>query len=184
MRAGGNTIFYAPQKRYLAISYNTMTMSRRSYLLITVIFFLGMTACQQASSKQVPVDLLGHGIPLKIMAPEDVEVSSSDLGIMKDVTIKNDNGYSIQIFESEATTLDVKKVLAKIKADITSSKFFSSISSDKDDGFIFEKKIDEDYITYDFRQVIINGDKQYVIQAGLSMQHTLEQVEQMYTSVQ
>ena len=151
-------------------------------LMMLVVFTL-LCSCKDATPVLPTLDLLSHGLPLKVKAPENVEVASSDLGIMKDVRIKNDEGYSVQIFESEATTLVIKDITAKIKADIEASLFFSKIMREEEDGFIFEKKIDESYITYDFRRVQVVGDKQYVIQAGLSSQHSLEDVEVMYASV-
>jgi len=148
-----------------------------------VVVFIIISSCKPSGPELAPLNLLAQGIPLKIQAPADVAVASSDLGILKDVTIKNDQGYSIQIFESEATTFNNKDIANKMLSDIQSSKFFSKMIRQEDGGFIFEKKIDENYITYDFRQIKIIGDKQYVIQAGMSGQHSLEQVEVMYASV-
>jgi len=158
-------------------------MSRVPHSLLLLFFLMCLGACKPTTSDLAPVDLLTQGIPLKINAPTDVEVASSDLGILKDVTVKNEEGYSIQIFESEASSLDIAKIMGKMKGDIEASKFFSSMIRQEEGGFIFEKKIDENYITYDFRQVKIIGDKQYVIQAGMSGQHSLEQIEEMYDSI-
>ena len=154
---------------------------RPVYCFALLIAFI---ACKPSGSPHKPLDLLSEGLPLKINAPEDVEVSSSDLGIMKDVTIKNESGYSIQIFESEANQLDVAKVIERLKSEIEGSKYFSKIISEDESGFMFEKKVDENYINYDFRHVKIRGDKQYVIQSGMSSQHTLDQIKSMYKSVQ
>ncbi len=153
----------------------------RFFVFLALISLL--CSCKGAEPELPTLDLLSQGLPLKIKAPENVEVASSDLGIMKDVTVKNDEGYSIQIFESEATTLVIKDIKDQIKIDIEESLFFSKMIREEDEGFIFEKKIDENYITYDFRRVRVAGDKQYVIQAGLSSQHSLENVEVMYASV-
>jgi len=153
----------------------------RSLVILVLIALL--CSCKEAKPVLPTLDLLSQGLPLKIKAPEDVVVASSDLGIMKDVTVKNEEGFSIQIFESEATTLIIKDITQKIKADIEASLFFSKMVKEEEGGFIFEKKIDENYITYDFRRVQVVGDKQYVIQAGLSTQHSLENVEVMYASV-
>jgi len=156
----------------------------RFILLFSLATALLILSCKEAAPKGERVNLLTEGIPLNILAPTDVVVTSSDLGILKDVTIKNKGDYSIQIFESEASSLDVSPIIDKMKGDIESSQFFSNLVSEKEDGFIFEKKIDEDYVTYDFRRVKVIGAKQYVIQAGMSSQHTLESIEEMYNSVQ
>ena len=106
------------------------------------------------------------------------------MGIIKDVTDKNKEGYSIPSFESEAKSLPVGSLLGGLKTQIEASKYFSKILTEDESGFIFEKKVDENYINYDFRHIKIRGDKQYVIQAGLSNQYTKDQVEIMYRSVQ
>lgn len=134
--------------------------------------------------KLEPLDLLNHGLPLKIMAPEGVVIKMDDLGIMKDMTIKNDLGFSLQIFESETTVLDPQKVKEQILEEVKSRPFFSKLISEDAHGFVFEKKIDEDYVNFDFRVVKVRGDKQYVIQAGLSQQYSLDEVKIMYKAVQ
>ena len=141
-------------------------------------------ACKEQGPELESLDLLSQGLPLKISAPADVEIVASDLGIIKDVTVKNDSGYSIQIFESEARILDPKSVKSTLESEVSNSPYFSKIIQSDDHGFIFEKKVDENYINYDFRTVKVRGDKQYVIQAGLSQQYTLDQVKIMYQSVQ
>lgn len=140
-------------------------------------------SCGPTGPKLVPLDLLSEGIPLKINAPKDVEVVASDLGIIKDVTIKNGDGYNIQIIETEANALDAKVIAESIKAEIQSSKFFDSLILEEGDGFIYKKVIDENYVNYDFRHVKVRGDKQYVIQSGLSTQYTEDQIRIMYNSV-
>lgn len=153
-------------------------------LAIIAIILCTFISCKEQGPALEPLDLLSQGLPLKISAPADVEIVASDLGIIKDVTVKNDAGYSIQIFESEARILSPQTVSNNLKEEISNSLYFSKIMEEFDDGFIFEKKIDENYINYDFRHVKIRGDKQYVIQAGLSQQYTLDQVKVMYHSVQ
>jgi len=79
----------------------------RSLVILVLIALL--CSCKEAKPVLPTLDLLSQGLPLKIKAPEDVVVASSDLGIMKDVTVKNEEGFSIQIFESEATTLHLRE---------------------------------------------------------------------------
>ena len=152
---------------------------------IVSLFFvcLFIFSCAPKGPKLSPLDLLSEGIPLKINTPVDVEIVATDLGIMKDVTVKNEEGYNIQIIETSAEELSAKTVIDGIKSEIKASQFFSEIISEEADGFIYKKVIDEDYINYDFRHVKIRGDKQYVIQAGLSTQYTQEEITVMYNSV-
>jgi len=156
----------------------------RAYILLAILVVMTTLGCKNPTANLQPLDLLEHGLPLKILTPIGVETTVNDLGILKDVTIKNDDGYSIQIFESEAKQLNASSVAAGLKAEIEASEFFSKMIEEDETGFIYEKKIDESYINYDFRHVKIYGDKQYVIRTGLSKQYTLDQVEMMYQSVQ
>ncbi len=149
------------------------------FLLLTLSL-----SCEPKGPELTPLDLLSQGLSLKINAPEGVEIKATDLGLIKDVTVKNDEGYSIQIFESEARVLDATQVVSSLKEEIRNSKYFSKFISEDDHGFIFEKRVDENYINYDFRHIKIRGDKQYIIQTGLSTQFTLDEVEIMYQSVQ
>lgn len=159
-------------------------MKINSQLVVVVVcLLLSATSCNRGP-KLEPLDLLTHGLPLKISAPAGVEIKMDDLGIMKDMTVKNNEGFSLQIFESETSELDAKKVNGRILEEVKANQYFSKLISETETGFIYEKKIDEDYINYDFRIVKVRGDKQYVIQTGLSNQYTLEQVKIMFKAVQ
>lgn len=150
------------------------------FAMCTFIFI----SCKSADDNLKPLDLLSYGLPLKINAPENSVVEFDDMAIIKDVTVKGSDNYSIQIFASETNTLDLSVLKAEMKNSIEGGPFFSKIIVEEDDGFIYEKKIDENYTNYDFRQVKIRGDQKYIIQAGLSGKYTLEQVKKMYRSVQ
>lgn len=154
------------------------------YTILFIVFVLmTLISCQPSGPKLVPLDLISEGVPLKINAPEDVEVSVSDLGIMKDITIQNEDSYSIQIFESETDALTAKEEIDKLKESISSSEFFDGYVQEDEDGFVFRKRIDETYVNYDFRHAKVLGAKQYVIQAGLSKQYTEDQIMLLYNSV-
>lgn len=149
-----------------------------------LFILISIPSCTPSGPKLEPLDLLTEGLSLKIQAPPGVVTTSNDLGLMKDVTVMNDSGYSIQIFETDATKLDVSSIVEDLKKDVEASEFFSKIITEDENGFIFEKKIDENYINYDFRHVKVRGDKQVLIQTGLSSKNTLDQVKLMVESVQ
>ena len=75
-------------------------------------------------------------------------------------------------------------VVEKQKADAIASQTFSKIVEEDEKGFIFEKKYSEDRISYDFRYVRLQGDKEFVFQTGLLGQFDLEEVKRMYEAVQ
>jgi len=103
--------------------------------------------------------------------------------VMKDVTIKKD-GFFIQLLYSDAITHDPVKALTEQRNTVESGPFFSKIVQEDEHGFIFEKKIDEDNINYDFRFIKIRGGKEYIFQTGLIGKYSLEEVQKMYAAVQ
>jgi len=152
--------------------------------LVFLLIGIGLLGCANKTTELEPLDLLSQGLSIKINAPADAEVKVEDLGIAKDVTVQDSvSGYNLQIFESEASSLEAKTITNELKKKIEASTFFSEIISADEVGFIYKKVIDEDYINYDFRHVKVRGDRQYIFQAGLSRQYTLDEVQIMYNSV-
>ncbi len=153
------------------------------YAIIGAWLLMSLFSCKSESDNLEPLDLLSYGLPLKIEAPPGSEVQFDDLGIIKDVTVKGGEHFHIQIFASETSTLDHAQLVGELRETIESGPFFSRIIETDDNGFIYEKKIDEDYINYDFRQVKIRGDTKYVFQAGLSGKYSVDDVKVMYNAV-
>lgn len=152
--------------------------------LIGVILILTIFACKSDPSSKYPnLDLLQYGFPIEIKAPAGAEVKKGDLGILQDVTIKGDDNYNVQIFGSEATTLDVATVKNGLLNEIKAGKYFSKVLEEYDQGFIFEKKVDS-LVNYDFRYIKIQGDKEYQFQTALFGRFSEEDVRTMYKSVQ
>jgi len=159
-------------------------MIKTNLTYVFLAFGLLLMACQTKSVDLEPLDLLSHGLPIKVKAPTNSKVKVDNLGIAQDVTIQDSvSGYNLQIFESAATSLDSKEILAGLKVEAETSSFFDEIIKSDEEGFIYKKVIDENYINYDFRHVKVRGDKQYIFRAGLSHQYTLEEIEMMYNSV-
>ncbi|MFT6806874.1 MAG: hypothetical protein ACJA01_000090 [Saprospiraceae bacterium] len=148
-----------------------------------VLFAFVLSSCEKESVKLVPLDLLSEGLSLKINAPEGAIVISNDLFIMKDVTVRDSAGYNLQIFETEASSLNASTITDRLVEEIENSAFYDSMITREEDGFIYKKVIDENYINYDFRHVKVRGEKQFVMQAGLTTTYTLDQIEIMYNSV-
>lgn len=154
-------------------------------IVLISISILFLFACKQdPSSDWEEVDLLKHGMPVTIKAPIDAEVKVQDLGIWKDVTIQKDKDFYIQIICSDATLIDIAQLKANKLKEVEDGKFFSKIVEEKEDGFIFEKKITDTRINYDFRRVKVVGDKEYTYQTGLIGLFTEDQVRAMYNAIQ
>jgi len=150
-----------------------------SILLVVVCLF----ACKSDPKSKYPkLDLMQYGFPLEIYAPEGAVVEKSDLGVMSDVTIKGEDGYYVQIFGSEATTTDATAVKNAQLSDVKAGPYFSKVVEEYDDGFIYERKIDE-RINYDFRLIKVQGDKEYIYQTGLVGTYSEQQVRDMMEAV-
>jgi len=157
------------------------------YIGICLLFVLAVS-CNNASNTSGlnDLDLMSHGMPIKVKAPEGSEIKTDDLGPVKEVTIKSGEDYYVQILSGQAFSSDIKVLKERQKGDAISNRFFSTVIEEDENGFIFEKKYPElnDRVTYDFRYVKLQGDYQYTFQAGLMGQFTLDQVKAMYKSVQ
>jgi len=148
-----------------------------------LFFFLACKSDQSSSSKLGEMSLLQYGLPIKILAPENPEVTSEDLGFVQDVTVKGEDNYYLQILGGTATTNDVSVIKAKQMEDLKATPYFSKIVEEDDAGFIFEKEYSPERINYDFRYIKIQADKEYVFQTGLIGSFTLEEVKRMYDSI-
>lgn len=150
--------------------------------IITVFFFF--SACKSdPTSGMEELSLLQYGLPISIKAPAGVEVKNSDLGVFQDITIKNEEGFYVQLLASDATIINVTEIKESLMEDIKQSGYFSKIIEEMEDGFIYEKKIDDDNINYSFRRIKVKGDKEYVFQPGLVGRYTQEQIRVMYDAV-
>lgn len=153
---------------------------RGFWILLTILL---LSACSEPKANYPEMDLMKHGLPIKINAPADAKVEMNDMLLMKDVTVIKDKFY-LQIFSSEAMINDVAKIKAEKLNEVKSKPSFSKIIQDDPSGFIFEKLRSDSTANYDFRQVKIQGDKQYIFQTGLIGKFTEREVRDMYESVQ
>lgn len=145
----------------------------------------GVMACSnEPQSNLSELNLLEYGLPITVQAPDSAQVKKVDMGsIMKDVTIKYGEDYSIQLYASQATTNDIAKLKAEKLSDIKMNPFFSKIVREEESGFIFETIIDSTTINYGFNYAYVQGDMEYIFSTGLIGTFTLEEVEKMYDAV-
>jgi hypothetical protein len=118
------------------------------------------------------------------MAPDSAQVKKSEFGSVKDITIRKGKGFFVQIYARQATTTDFAKRKAEELAEVKNKKYFSKIVREEPTGFIYETKVDSNYIDYGFRYLQIQGSNEYVFQTGLIGPFTLEAAEDMYQAVQ
>ena len=154
-------------------------------ILGLLIVLLILSACQSDSQKDwSQLDLLEYGVPLTIAAPDSVKVEKMSFGsIQDDITIVDEEeNYSIQIYASDANTNDIAKVKADQLSSVKTNRYFSKIVEEEEQGFIYETAIDS-IISYGFRHIEIQGDREYIFQTGLIGTFTLEEVKRMYDAV-
>lgn len=155
----------------------------RYFILATLFVFIGCKGETPATSNLSSYDLMKHGMPIKIMAPANPVVEASDMGIMKDVTVKGEGNYFLQITSGISATTDIAALKAQQLSEVKNALFFDEIIEEDENGFIYRKKISEDRINHDFRYIKIQGDQEYMFQVGLTGQYSLEDVQSMYASV-
>lgn len=154
------------------------------YLIVLCASIFLVLSCKSDKSDSYPSkDLLKHGFAISIKAPENAEIKFDDLGIMQELSVSSGNEYNVQILKSETNTSNLKQALAGQMELVKGDKYFSKIIEEYENGFIFEKSID-DNINYDFRYVKLVGEDEYIFQTGMVGTYTEQSVREMYKSVQ
>ena len=150
----------------------------KSLWLITLLTF---TACggDELKMNLSPRDLLEYGVPITINVPDSAKINAMDWGIQKDISIKGENWYDIQIFSSKVGSHNLDNVMKDLKQSVEEGVYFSKYVLEESDGFVFEVMIDT-LVNYDFRHIKIQGDNEYVFQAGMSGSYSKDQIEQLY----
>ncbi len=128
----------------------------------------------------VEKDLLSYGVPLTLQVPDSAEITLTEWGLQKDITIVDaKSGYNLQVFNSKALTHNLEKLKENQRALVEEGPYFSKIITDEADGFVFELKVDST-INYDFRHFKIQGDQEYLFQGGLMSRYSLEEAQKIY----
>ncbi len=150
----------------------------KSLCFYFLIFFY--SCGQDGSTKNLSErNLLEYGVPITIRAHDSAEIRMIDWGVQKDISIVDTLGYNMQIFSSKASHHQMDKAISELRSSVTEGVYFSRMTHEDPDGFIFEMKIDS-LISYDFRHLKIQGDREYLFQAGLSGSFTEEQINYLY----
>ena len=156
-----------------------MKMSPFIYLLI----LSSLAACRSDEIKMKKLDLQPHGIPLTIMAPDSADIQEKDYPFMRDITIRKDERFFVQIFEFDAPNLDAAGEKLRQLAAVKEDPYFMEIVKEEDQGFIYSRTLDSTALNYDFRYIKILGPKELIFQTGLVGTFSLDDVKRMYKSV-
>ena len=168
-----------------ALFYNFEQKENMYKNIICLFLGLGLivSCAEDPSSQWEETNLIEYGVPLKIKAPDSIEVKKSSLAGMEDITIKGDNAYSLQIFASEVNTRDLGVLVSEQRSLVQEENYFRAFEKEWDAGFIYSMQLDSNTITYDFRHIRLQGDKQYIFQAGMMDSHTQEEIERLVSAV-
>ncbi len=155
---------------------------RNLFPLVSILLLL--SACQQEPvSDWKPLSLLKYGVPITLLAPDSATVEQMDLIVKKDIEIKKGKDYYIQLFAADATTTDISAIKEALMTNVESNPYFSKLIEEKDDGFIYQTAVDTSNMNYNFRRIMILGDREYTFQTGMIGNFSLEQVKRMYDAV-
>jgi len=157
----------------------------KKLFILSTLITIGIIACKtDPISSLKPLSLLPHGVPITIMAPDSAKVRTMDLLVQKDITVKGDDGYNLQIFASDASTTDVGRIVSGLKNEVKNNPYFTRMVNEEDpNGFIYETKIDSTNTSYGFQLVRVMGDREYIFQNALVGTFTEEEVATMYAAV-
>ncbi len=148
---------------------------------LTILFFVLMTGCKNEPKTNLkPLDLLKYGAPVTIMAPDSAKITTEDLLVQKDISIKKGDDYFVQVSVSDAQTTDLAAAKKERMDLVKSDKYFEKIIEDKPDGFIYETAIDSSYHNFGFQRIKIQGTKEIVFQTGFTGKFSLDDVKKMY----
>lgn len=131
-------------------------------------------------------NLLRYDLPVSIMGPDSVNVTSNNLLFSKDVTIEGalEDGFGIQIFSSEASSQDPKKIKAEELAASKRHQYFSELIQDDEQGFIYTTKLDSANVYHGFKYIKVQGAREYIYQNLSGRKYNLNDVKKMYAAVQ
>lgn len=151
------------------------------------IFLLGIISCFLMACKSdkvvlKPLDLLPHGVPLTIMAPDSANVKVEDRTYFKDVTIEKAEDFGVNIMVSPITETDLSKLKQKELTDLKESPYFSEVVKDETAGFIYKSVVDSTHTTYDFRYFQVKGDTEYKF-SNTPVVRELKDVERIYEAI-
>jgi len=152
------------------------------FLSPLLLILMLLVSCKE-SKPVAKLDLMKYGLPISLSAPEDAVIEADDMGVMQDVTIKSGEDYFVQIYGSDAVSVDAKAIFQDKKAEIEKGPFFNAIVLEEEAGMIYKKDLGNEVIDYDFVFVRVQGDKEYIYQTGLIGIFNEAQVKEMYNSV-
>jgi hypothetical protein len=154
------------------------------YLIIGLSIIL--IGCESSVKKKPSgLSLMKFGIPITLNAPDDAVVSQGSSGRMStDVNVKSGEDFHLHVFMTSALSSDLQAIKLGYKDDVISNPYFIKMLEEFDDGFIFEiNSVNGFDKKYDFRRIILQGDKEIIFQSGVTGEFDEKAVKKMYHSL-
>ncbi|MFZ1750633.1 MAG: hypothetical protein WAU01_10590 [Saprospiraceae bacterium] len=162
----------------MKMPYNTFCL-----ICLTSVTILLSSCKNNPKSHNKGTDLLKYGVPVVIQTPDDVVITKLGSGQLTDVSVRNDQGYDVQIFMTNAVSNDMTRLKREKKELIITNPYFSKIVEEYDEGFIYEIRNESNERSYDFNIVKISGNNEISFQCGNSKEFTESEVKKMVRSI-
>ncbi len=156
---------------------------------LTIFFWMAVFALIFSACSFDPADgwsekdLMQHGLPIRMLVPDDVTVKKSELGLQQDFTIDGGDDYGVQVFVAERSGGSVANIVAELRTSIENNSAFHEIVHEQEDGFVYEFKFGPERSNFGFRRVKLQGDYEYVIQNAMGRIFDKEQAMNMFEAV-
>jgi len=151
---------------------------------IGILFSVLLLSCGGQGGGFAETNLIEHGVPLTIFAPDSIDVKRSSIGFQEDVTIDGGEDYSVQIFISDAISSQMTSTLRGHRENVESNPFFDGYVEEGESGFVYRNRIDSNNVAYGFRHIVLMGGKEYVFQEAMLSAFNEDQAIEMYKAVQ
>ena len=151
------------------------------------IFFLFslalLVSCGEPQSELHDLDLLSHGMPVSLKAPEGSEISKSSIAFQQEVVIKGSDNFNVLVSMDDVMLRDEAKLKEQKLSQAKENRYFFRVVEETENGFIYENRIDSTNSSYGFNYVRVKGDKEYIFQNARTGIFTLEEVKRMFEAV-
>jgi len=148
-----------------------------------IILCLFAACASDGMSGWKETDLMSHGLPVKIKAPEDITVEKSLFSGSEEYQLSGTDGYGMNVLVADATSPNVSVIKTELKELVQNGKYFSDFIESPENGFIYKISIDSTHAVYGFRKIKIQGEKQIVFQNQYMSKLSEEKARQLFNSI-
>ena len=151
-----------------------------SLILLASLLLIG---CKADTDSWQETDLMSHGLPVKIDAPADLEVTKSLFSGSEEFKLSGASGYGMNVLVLEASLPSESVVKSELESIVARGKYFNKFIESEDNGFVYQITTDSVHSVFGFRKVKIQGGKQYVFQNPYMSRLTEDQAKKLYHSI-